>query len=124
MQRIEHVELIEGEIAKLSLEGNVAWEEIELLVRLSRPDQDLCLDVERILRETEALQVERATILARCWLQVGLRSEDIAKDSVEEPEFREGSVIKAAQGRDQAEGRQIDRPMTLEQALARLKEGT
>ncbi len=122
MQRIELVELIEGELAKLSPEGREAWEEIELLVEMSLPEQDLGPDIDRILRETEALREDAATILALCWLQVGLRSEQIAKDSAEEREFREGSVITAAQTRDRTEGRQIDPDMTLEQALARLQE--
>jgi hypothetical protein len=144
------VKLIEAEIAKLSPGGREAWEELELRVHTDPLDQDLP-EIMRIFEETgnppEARTTisfgengdppegegtiigpkeDKATIMTLFWLWIGLLLADTAERierSGEAHKRRELFVIKAVQARDHAEGRQIDRDMTLAQALARLKEG-
>ena len=151
MQRIELVELIEEEIDKLSPEGKEAWEELELRVHTTRLDMDLAESM-RIFEETgeppeagiiaiigesgetpedkDTIIVpkeDEATITTLFWLWLGLPladTEELLERSEKAHEVRELFVIKAAQARDHFEGGQIDRDMTLQQALARLKEGT
>ena len=146
MQRIELVELIEGEIAKLSPEGKEAWETIELRVATRPLDRDTA-EIMRIIEETgeppEAgitiiigepgdTQEDEATIMTLFWLTLGLSladteellKQELSKRSGKTHELRESFVVKAVQARHHFKGRQIDRDMTLQQALARLKEGS
>ena len=146
MQRIELVELIEGEIAKLSPEGKEAWETIELRVATRLLDRDTA-EIMRIIEETgeppEAgitiiigepgdTQEDEATIMTLFWLTLGLSladteellKQELSKRSGKTHELRESFVVKAVQARHHFKGRQIDRDMTLQQALARLKEGS
>ena len=51
MQRIALVELIEGEITKLSPKGKEVWEDIELRVHTTRLNMDLA-EIMRIFEET------------------------------------------------------------------------
>ena len=151
MQRIELVELIDGEIAKLSPEGKEVWEDIALRVHTTPLDMDLA-DTMRIFEESGeppetgitvifgepgdpqedeatiiAPKEDEATIMTLFWLWVGLPladTEQLLERSEKAHEVRELFIIKAVQARDHFEGRQIDSDMTLQQALARLKEGT
>jgi hypothetical protein len=151
MQRIELVKLIEEEIAKLFPEGREVWEELELRVHTAALDQDLA-EIMRIFEETGnppeakttisfgergdppedeatiiAPKEDKATIMALFWLWLGLPladTEELLERSGKAHEVRELFVIKAAQARGHFEGWQIDRDMTLEQALARLRECT
>jgi len=135
MQRIELVELIEGEIAKLSPKGKEVWEAIELRMHTTRLDMDLA-EIMRIFEETGeppeagiaisfgesgdvpedeatiiAPQEDEATIMALLWLWFGLPLAEPAKHlklSEEAHKRRELFVIKAAQARDHFEGRQVD----------------
>ena len=150
MKRIELVELIEGEIDKLSAKGKEVWVDIELWIHTPRLDMDLA-EIMRIFEETgnppesdttvsfgepgdppkdEATIVapkeDKATIMTLFWLWLGMSFADIAElleRSGKAHERRELFFIKAAQARDHFEGRQVDRDMTLQQALARLNEG-
>jgi hypothetical protein len=151
MQRIELVELIEGEIAKLSPEGKEAWEDIELRVHTTPLDYDLA-EIMCIFEETgEPPEVgitvifgesgeppgdedtiivpkeDEATIMTLFCLALGLPladTEELLMRSERAHEVRELFVVKAAQARDDFEGRQVDQDMTLEQALVQLKEGS
>ena len=155
LKRIELVELIEGEIAKLSAKGKEVWVDIELWIHTPRLDMDLA-EIMRIFEETgnppesdttvsfgepgdppkdEATIVapkeDKATIMTLFWLWLGItladteeRLKELLERRGEAHEVRELFVVKAAQARNHFEGRQIDRDMTLQQALARLKEGT
>ena len=53
-------------------------------------------------------------------LSIGLAAEYLVDDSGAEREFREVSVVKAAQVWDHAEGRPVDPDMIVQQAIARL----
>lgn len=124
MDRIRLIELMEGEVARLSSEGRELWEEWEFLME-SAPELE-----SRMVREYEITErifdlpvPEQVAISRLAELLAGLRKSDEAEgrgESVEEPRVR--GVIQAAWLKDQEEGRTIDPDMTLDQAVTRLKE--
>jgi hypothetical protein len=120
VQRIELVKLIEAVIAQLSPQGRETWEEMEQVVVMGPPDEDLTLELLRIW-DTGAPAEDQALLKALCLLRVGLAAEYLVEDSGEERMFREVPVIKAAQVMDHAEGRPVDPDMTVEQATVRLR---
>jgi hypothetical protein len=120
VQRIELVKLIEAVIAKLSPQGRETWEKMEQLTLMRPPDKDITPELLRIW-ETEVSVNEQASLKVLILLSIGLAAEYLVEDSGEEREFREVSVIKAAQVWAHAEGRLVDPDMSVEQAIARLE---
>ncbi len=124
MDKISLIELMEDEAARLSPEGRQLWEEWEFLVE-SAPELE-----SRMAREYEIterifeLPAPEQTVISRlAELLTGLRKSDEAEGSWESGEgHRVRSLIHAAWLKDQEEGRTIDPDMTLDQAVARLKE--
>jgi hypothetical protein len=124
LDKIRLIELMEDEAARLSSEGRQLWEEWEFLVE-SAPELE-----SRMAREYEIterifeLPVPEQTIISRlAELLTGLRKSDEAEGRGESgEEHRVRGVIHAAWIKDQGEGRTIDPDMTLDQAVARLKE--
>jgi hypothetical protein len=119
VQRIELVKLIEAVITKLSPEGRETWEEMEQLALMRPLDRDLTPELLRIW-ETGAPAEDQASLKTLILFSIGLAAEYLVDDSGEEREFREVSVVKAAQVWDHAEGRSVDPDMSVEQAIARL----
>jgi hypothetical protein len=126
MDRIRLIELIEGETARLSPEGRGLWEELEFL-RESIPDPD---EESRMAREYDIMEwifdlpMPEQLITSRlAELVGGLRRADQAECRGESgDEHRIRGVINAARLKDRQEGRTIDPDMTLDLAIARLKE--
>ncbi len=126
MDRIRLIELIEGETGRLSPEGGGLWEELEFL-RESIPDPE---EESRMAREYDITErvfdlpsPEQFVISRLAELVGGLRKSEKAEEQGESgDEHRVGSAINAAWLKDRQEGRAIDPDMTLDQAIARLKE--
>ncbi len=124
LDKIRLIELMEDEAARLSPEVRQLWEEWEFLVE-SAPELE-----SRMAREYEIaerifeLPVPEQTVISRlAELLTGLRKSDEAEGRGESgEEHRVRGLIHAAWLKDQEEGRMIDPDMTLDQAVARLKE--
>jgi hypothetical protein len=124
LDKIPLLELMENEAARLSPEGRQLWEEWEFLVE-SAPELE-----SRMAREYEIterifeLPVPEQIVISRlAELLTGLRKSDEAEGRGESGEgHRVRGLIHAAWLKDQEEGRTIDPYMTLDQAVARLKE--
>ena len=126
MDRVRFIELIEGETARLSLEGRELWEEMEF-IRESIPDP---ADESRMAREYEVMErifelpmTEQFLVSRLAELVAALRrSEEAERRGEPGEEDRVRGVINAAMLRDQEEGRTVDPNMTLQLAMARLTE--
>ena len=126
MDRVRFIELIEGETARLSLEGRVLWEELEF-IRESIPDP---ADESRMAREYEVMErifelpmTEQFLVSRLAELVAALRrSEEAERRGEPGEEDRVRGVINAAMLRDQEEGRTVNPNMTLQLAIARLTE--
>jgi hypothetical protein len=131
VSRIELVELIEGEVAKLSPRGLELWERLELHVEatapedatpetLTPPDRE---QLELADRMAELPRAEQSILERLMELLAGLRSSDFAESRGRPGEqHRNMAVIVAAGIKDRSEGRQINPDTTPEQAAARLRE--
>jgi hypothetical protein len=118
------IELMEDGAARLSLEGRQLWEEWEFLV-VSAPELEsrMAREYEIIERIFELPAPEQIIISRLAELLIGLRKSDEAEGRGESgEEHRVRGVIQAAWLKDQEEGRTIYPDMTLDQAVARLKE--
>ena len=124
MDRITLVELIEGETAKLSPRGRELWEEMETLVELSPEEQASSHEMTDIVNRMVLLSPHEQGVLDRLMeLRAGLYESDKREERGESGEgYRVRSVILAAQSKDRSEGRQVDPDMTVEQAVARLRQ--
>ncbi len=126
MDRIPLIKLIEGATGRLSSEGRELWEELEIL-RETIPDPEEESRMARKYDLTERVfdlpSPEQFVIGRLAELVGGLRTSEKAEEQGESgDEHRVGSVINAAWLKDRQEGRAIDPDMTLDQAIARLKE--
>jgi len=131
VSRIELVELIEEQASKLSPQGRVLWEELEPIAELIAPEEatpetlppPTPEQVETIGRTFELTDSELLIIEQLMELVVGLRSSDLAQNKgfVGEPS-RNRAVIVAASLKDRRESKRVMKPMTTEQAVARLRE--
>lgn len=131
MDRLELVELIEGETAKLSPKGRELWETLELTVESTAPEEATPAtlppptpeEAEIVERMAELPDSEQGIIERLMELLAGLRSSDYAETHGQPSEPRRNqAVILAAGLRDGREGQQIDPDMTPELAVARLRE--
>jgi hypothetical protein len=124
MDRITLVELIEGETARLSPRGRELWEEMEALVDLNPEEQDTSSLQANIVNRVVGLpQPEQDTLDRLMELRAGLYESDKAEERGESGErYRVRSVIVAAGNKARSEGRQADPPMTVGQAIARLRQ--
>jgi hypothetical protein len=126
LDSVRFIELIEGETARLSLEGRELWEELEF-IRESIPDP---ADESRMAREYEVMErifelpmTEQFLVSRLAELVAALRRSEEAERRGEPGEVdRVRGVINAAMLRDQEEGRTVDPNMTLQLAIARLTE--
>jgi hypothetical protein len=126
LDRVRFIELIEGETARLSLEGRELWEELEF-IRESIPDP---ADESRMAREYEVMErifelpmTEQFLVSRLAELVAALRrSEEAERRGEPGEENRVRGVINAAMLRDQEEGRTVYPNMTLQLAMARLTE--
>jgi len=115
---------MEDEAARLSPEGRELWEEWEFLVE-SAPELESRMAREyEITEQIFELPIPEQIVISRlAELLAGLRRSDEAEGSGESgEEHRVRDVIQAAWLKDQEEGQTIDPDMTLDQAVARLKE--
>jgi hypothetical protein len=127
VNRLELVELIEGELAKLSPEGRDLAEKMELLAHAPQQIGERALYNVQYANAEELLDLsprDRNLIERLQFLWAGLAESGAAAGRGESGEpHRNKWVIFAAQAKDRGAGRQIDPDMTPEQAVARLKEG-
>ena len=131
MDRLELVELIEGEAAKLSPQARELWEALELTLESSAPEEATPATIpppqpeeETIIRRMAQLPDRDQGILQRLMeLMAGLHSSDHAENRGQpgEPK-RDRAAILAAGLKDRREGGRIDPDMTPEKAVARLRE--
>ena len=124
MSRRELVELLEGEAAKLSPEGKELWKEMEVLVQLDPEDEDTLSQQEEINNRTAILPpLERHALERLTELRAGLYNSDKVEEQGESGErHRVQAALIAAALKDVSEGRLADPEMTVEQALARLRQ--
>jgi hypothetical protein len=131
VDRLELVELIEGEAAKLSPQGRGLWERLELHVESSAPEEATPEtlpppgreQVEISQRMAELTWLEQGILERLMELLGGLHSSDYAERRGQPGEPRRNMAVLVAAGiKDRGEGRQVDPDMTPVQALARLKE--
>jgi hypothetical protein len=126
LDRVRFIELIEDEEARLSPEGRALWEELEFL-RESIPDPT---DESRMAHEYEIMErifelpMHEQFVTSRlAELVAALRRSEEAESRGEPGEkHRVRGVINAVMLKDEEEGRTVDPKMTLELAIARLKE--
>lgn len=131
VSRLQLVELIEGEAAKLSPRGRELWERLELHIESSAPEEATPETLPPLSREQVEISQRMAElpwpeqgILERLMeLLDGLHSSDYAERRGQPGEPRRNmAVIVAAGIKDRSEGRLINPDMTPEQAAARLRE--
>ena len=126
MDRIRFIELIDGETARLSPEGRELWEELEF-IRESIPDP---ADESRMVHEYDIMErifelpMPEQFVTSRLAEMVAAlrRSEEAERRGKPGEEDRVRGVINAAILKDREEGRKVDPNMTLERAIARLRE--
>ncbi len=125
MDRLELVELIESEKAKLSPEGRGLWDELDTSLYLS-PEEETTLKAHEVdaIKQMAELQVLDQSIINRLsYLREGLYNSDHVERRGKSGENTSiQSVIYAAMKKDVDQQRQIDPDMTLDQARARLRE--
>ena len=124
MDRIALVELIESETGKLSPRGRALWEEMETLVELSPEEQDtLARQADIVNRMVDLPPLEQHTLDRLMELRAGLYESDKREERGEAGDrHRAQSVVLAASLKDRSEGRQVDPDMTVEEAVARLRQ--
>jgi hypothetical protein len=127
VERLELVELIEGEAAKLSPRGRDLWEMLELAAEdASEQATPLPRSKTRAVlkRISEELPPEEQGIIERIIeLSVGLEGSDVAERQGRTGERqRNRAVILAAGIKDRIAGLQTEPYGTPEEAIARLKE--
>jgi hypothetical protein len=132
VSRLELVELIEGEVSKLSPRGRDLWERLELHVETEAPEEATPaatlpppdpeqVEIGRLMGE---LPLREQGILERLMeLLSGLHSSDYAEKRGQPGEPGRDEAVLAAVGiKDHHMGRRIDPDRTPEQAMARLRE--
>jgi hypothetical protein len=127
IERLELVELIEGEVAKLSPQGRDLWEMLELAAedaseQATPPPKTKTRAVFK--RISEELPLKEQGIIERLIeLSVGLEGSDIVESQGRTGQRqRNRAVILAAGIKDRAGGLQTEPYGTPEEAVARLKE--
>jgi hypothetical protein len=126
MNRLELVELIEDQVAKLTPEGRDLAERMELLAELPPgPDHPATHAAQRAQADQawDLSPRDRSIIERLLVLWEALERADVADRRGESGErYRNMAVIGAAGIKDRSEGRMIDPDMTPERAAARLRE--
>ena len=122
VERLKLVELIEGEVAKLSPHGRNLWEMLELAAEVA--PEGMATESRAVLRRiSEELPPEEQGII-ECLIElsVGLEGSDVSEHQGGTGERqRNRAVIFAAAIKDRNAGLQTEPYSTPEQALARLK---
>lgn len=130
MDRLELVEIIENQKAKLSPKGKELWDELDILAYMS-PEEENVLQRRQAQRLLEVITermldlplYDQGVIKALSALREGLYESDRESEAGASGEVRRTlAVVRAAAFKDLAEGRQADPDMTFEQAIARLRE--
>jgi hypothetical protein len=126
LEKLRLIEVIETHTTRLSPEAKELWERLEFL-RESVPDP---ADESRMAGEYEIMErifelpMHQQFLTSQLAELVGglCRAEEAERRGEPGDEHRLRSVINAALLKDRLEGRTIDPHMTLEGAIARLKE--
>jgi hypothetical protein len=128
MDRLEMVELIEEQAAKLTPEGRDLAERMELLAEAPPgPDHRATYDAAQRAQADEAWDLssslDRSIIERLHVLWEGLeRSDGAARRGKSGARYRDMAVVVAAGIKDRSEGRMIDPDMTPAKAVSRLRE--
>ena len=131
VSRVEVVELIEGEVSKLSPRGRDLWERLALHVETKAPEEATLATLP--LPDAEQVQIgrlmgelplrEQGILELLMELLSGLHSSDYAEGRGQPGEPGRNEAVLAAAGiKDHHMGRRIDPDRTPEQAVARLRE--
>lgn len=118
------VELIEAEKAKLSPEARDAWDDFDISM-YTTPEVPILMPHQRDMVKDWAYlpAADQHLLYVLLALRDGLHRSDSAESQGSSgQEIREWYVKRAADQKDKWAGRQIDPDLTLQQALARLKE--
>ena len=130
MDRLELVEIIENQKAKLSPKGKELWDELDILVYMSPEDANI-LQRRQVQRQQKDIAermsylplYDQGVIKVLTEVRAGLYASDEREDAGESGEVqRAQAVVIAANIKNIAEGRQADPDMTFEQAIALLRE--
>jgi hypothetical protein len=127
VDRLELVEIIEREKARLSPKGRELWDEMEISVYMSSEEESKLNPHEQTTIENMAYlpQSDQDVLNRLMELRAGLYDSDAVERRGESGESRRAqSVILAANLKNLAEGKQADPFLSLEQARARLREDT
>jgi hypothetical protein len=127
VDRLELVEIIEREKARLSPKGRELWDEMEISVYMSPEEESKLNPHEQTTIENMAYlpQSDQDVLNRLMELRAGLYDSDAVERRGESGESRRAqSVILAANLKNLAEGKQADPFLSLEQARARLREDT
>ena len=129
MDRLELVEIIEDQKARLSPNGKELWEELDILVYMTPEEEQTLIQKQQedIAERMSYLPLyDQGVIKVLTEVRAGLyasdKREEVTGESGEVP--RAQAVLRAANLKNIAEGRQADPDITLEQAIAQLREGT
>jgi hypothetical protein len=130
VDRLELVEIIENQKAKLSPIGKELWDELDILVYMS-PEEENILQSRQVQKQQEDIAermsylppYDQGVIRVLTEVRAGLYESDKESDAGASGEGRRiQAVLRAATIKDIAEGRQADPDITFEQAIARLRE--
>ena len=127
MDRLEMVELIEDQAAKLTPEGRNLAERMELLAEAPPgPDHRATYAAQRAQADEAwdlSSSLDRSIIERLHVLWEGLeRSDGAARRGKSGARYRDMAVVVAAGMKDRSEGRMIDPDMTPDKAVSRLRE--
>ena len=127
MDRLEMVELIEDQAAKLTPEGRDLAERMELLAEAPPgPDHRATYAAQRAQADEAwdlSSSLDRSIIERLHVLWEGLeRSDGAARHGKSGARYRDMAVVVAAGIKDRSEGRMIDPDMTPDKAVSRLRE--
>jgi hypothetical protein len=126
VDRLELVEVIEVQKARLSPNGKELWEELDILVYMTPEEEQIQKQQEDIAERMSYLPLyDQGVIKVLTEVRGGLYASDKKEVTGESGEVvRVQAVLRAANIKNIAEGRQADPDMTLEQAIAQLREGS
>jgi len=127
MDRLEMVELIEDQAAKLTPEGRELAERMELLAEAPpAPDHRATYAAQRAQADEAwdlSSSLDRSIIERLHVLWEGIeRSDGAARRGKSGARYRDMAVVVAAGIRDRSEGRMVDPDMTPDKAVSRLRE--
>lgn len=106
MHRLELVELIESQIARLTEEGRSLWHDAELAIEASRPGDDVEPTLKIVEESLTLPHSDEVHFKVLFDLRIGLSAGDMQENTPNADLTRRWAVISAAVQKDVAENRQ------------------